>query len=54
MDANRYSLFYDGVLQLNELRQNLLEVLGDAEIERRKTDGNGSRLRRFPDRRASG
>jgi Flagellar assembly protein FliH len=54
MDLQRYSLFYDGVQHLTEIRQGLLELLNDAEIERRKTGGPGSLLRRFPERRASG
>jgi flagellar biosynthesis/type III secretory pathway protein FliH len=36
---------------LEEMRQRLLETLGDAATERRKTAADDSGLRRFPDRR---
>ena len=54
METGRFALLSDSVLQLQEIRQVLMEVLGDAEIERRKTDFGGKSLRRFPDRRTSG
>lgn len=54
METQRFSLFHDCVLQLQEIRQVLMEVLGDAEVERRKTDFGGKSLRRFPDRRSPG
>jgi flagellar biosynthesis/type III secretory pathway protein FliH len=37
--------------QLDEMRQRLVESLGDAETERRKNATDNSGLRRFPDRR---
>ncbi len=38
-------------LVLDEIRVGLLESLENAQIERRRTETNGSQLRRFPDRR---
>jgi flagellar biosynthesis/type III secretory pathway protein FliH len=50
-DAGEMGVWCKMQSQLEEMRQCLLEGLGDAEIERRKTAGGDSGLRRFPDRR---
>ena len=54
LDASGFALFYDPTIQLGEIRQSLLEILHDSEIERRQTGLAGQGLRRFPERRASG
>ncbi|MGI9516415.1 MAG: FliH/SctL family protein [Pirellulaceae bacterium] len=54
LDASSFALFYDPTIQLGEIRQSLLEILHEAEIERRQTGLPGQGLRRFPERRASG
>jgi len=38
-------------LVLDEIRVGLLESLENAQVERRRTETDGSQLRRFPDRR---
>jgi len=40
-------------LRLSEIRRHWMEELDDSEIERRRPAGEGSTLRRFPDRRES-
>lgn len=47
-------LFFSVATQLSEIRQELMEKLYDAKIERRATKDADSALRRFPDRRATG
>ena len=53
VEAGRMGMFFDLGLQLNEIRQHLLENLNDAEIERRSPGANHSSLRRFPERRSA-
>lgn len=47
-------LFFSVATQLSEIRQELMEKLYDAKIERRTIKDSDSALRRFPDRRATG
>ena len=47
-------LFFSVATQLSEIRQELMEKLYDAKIERRTIKDADSTLRRFPDRRATG
>ena len=47
-------LFFSIATHLSEIRQELMEKLYDAKIERRATKDADSALRRFPDRRATG
>jgi hypothetical protein len=49
--ADGKMLISDITARLSEIRRHWMEELDDAQIERRRTSGEGPALRRFPDRR---
>ena len=53
IESTRFELLRDPRLQIEQLRQTILEIMDDASIERRQTESANSKLQRFPDRRSA-